>query len=171
VTRATPRRGGRAAPVVPLLRAAASAAALAAALGGCYTFAPAAAGAVPSGARVRVALTESGAAALSPTVGSSVTAIEGDLLRVVGGDTVVVRADRLSTTAGVDVQWSGGDLNIPGPWRQGVDRRRLARGRTAGLVAGGVAVSAGLFALIRHNGGGQGGGGGGDPITVYRGRP
>lgn len=139
-------------------------------LGGCYTFAPTTPGAVPAGARVRVALSEPGVAALAPTVGAAVTGVEGDLLRA-AGDTVVVRADRLLTTAGVDVQWSGGALNIPGPWRRGLDRRRLAAGRTAAIVAGGVVLSAGLVALVRSGGGGQGDGSGGDPIRVYRGRP
>ena len=140
-------------------------------LGGCYTFASAAPGEVPPGARVRVALTDSGATALAPVVGSSVTGVEGDFLRA-GGDTVVVRADRLLTTAGVDVQWAGRDLNIPGPWRRGVDRRRLDTGRTAAVVAGGVALSAGFIALIRAiDGGGQGDPGGGGPISVFRGQP
>ena len=140
-------------------------------LGGCYTFVSAAPETVPAGARVRVALTEPGAAALASTVGASVRGVEGNLLRA-GGDTLVVRADRLLTTAGVDVQWAGGQLNIPGPWRGGLDRRRLATGRTAALVAGGAVVSAGLVALIRGGGGGgQGDGSGGEPIRVYRGQP
>jgi len=139
-------------------------------LAGCYTFAAAEPGAVPAGARVRVALTEPGAAALAPAVGASVTGVEGSLLRT-GGDTVVVRADRLLTTAGVDVPWAGGALNIPGPWRRGVDRRRLAPGRTAALAAAGVALSAGLVAAVRSGGGAQVGAGGGDPIRVFRGRP
>lgn len=139
-------------------------------LGGCYTFAAAAPGAVPPGARVRVALTEPGAAALAPTVGASVTGVEGSLLRT-GGDTLVVRADRLFTTAGVDVQWAGGELNIPGPWRGDVHRRRLAPGRTAALAAAGVALSAGLVAVVRSGGGAKGDAGGGDPIRVFRGRP
>ena len=138
------------------------------AAGGCYRFAPA--GDVPPGAHVRVALTDSGATALAPSVGSSVTAVEGSVLRR-GGDTLVVRADRLLTTAGVDVQWAGGDLRIAGPWRQGVDRRRLDRGRTTALVAGSVALSAAFVALIRTSGDGQGGPGGGDPISVFRGAP
>lgn len=162
LTRGATAAARRLAPLAPLAGLAL--------LGGCYTFAAAAPGAVPPGARVRVALTEPGASALAPAVGASVTGVEGSLLRT-GGDTVVVRADRLFTTAGVDVQWAGGALNIPGPWRRGVDRRRLAAGRTAALVAGGVALSAGLIAIVRSGGGAEGEAGGGDPIRVFRGLP
>lgn len=148
------RRARRLAPLAGLL-----------ALGGCYTYVATPPGALPAGSRVRIALTEAGSAALQPVVGSSVTGIEGSLERR-ASDTVVVRPDRLLTTAGVDVAWTGGSLTVPADWQRGIDQRRLAGGRTALLVAGGVAASVGLIALIRGLGdaGGDPGGGGPGPI-------
>jgi hypothetical protein len=142
---------------------------LAPALGGCYTFAAAAPGALPAGARVRVTLTEAGASALAPAVGAGVSGIEGDVVRQ-GGDTLVVRPARLLTSAGVDVAWSGDTLRVPPPWQRAVDRRRLAAGRTSLLVAGGVAASVGIIALVRglRDRGGEPGGGGGGPIFLSR---
>ena len=142
-----------------------------AAFGGCYTYVATPPAAVPAGARVRIALSEAGSEALRPSVGSSVTGIEGSVERR-GSDTLVVRPDRLLTTAGVDVAWTGGALTVPADWQRGLDRRRLAGGRTALLVAGGVAASVGLIALVRGLGdsGGDPGGGGGGPITFSRGR-
>jgi hypothetical protein len=160
---AVPRRGSLAARLVPL-------GCLAVALGGCYTFAAASPAAVRPGARVRVALTPDGTNALDPVVGSSVSGLEGDVVRG-NADTLVVRADKLLTTAGVDVAWTGRDLAIPVAWQRGVDQRRLAPGRTALLGAGGVALSAAVVVLVRRLGDSDGGPGGGDPIQVYRGHP
>jgi len=154
-------RRGRLAPLVGSL-----------ALGGCYTYAVAAPAALPTGAQVRVALTDAGAAGLAPTVGSAVSGVEGAIVRQ-RGDTLVVRASRLLTSAGVDVAWTGPDLGVPAPWRSAVERKRIAAGRTSLLVAGGIAVSAGAIALIRgiRDRGGDGGDGGGDPIGLSRRRP
>jgi hypothetical protein len=143
----------------------------AAALGGCYRYAPVTPAALPTSARVRVGLSAEGASALEPTVGTAVSAVEGALVRQ-GGDTLVVRADKLLTTAGVDVAWSGGDLRLPAAWRGEVTRRRLSPGRSALLAAGGAAVSVAVIALVRSLGDSQGGpGAGGGPIQVSRGRP
>ena len=141
---------------------------LLAALGGCYAYAAAPPGALAPGARVRVALTDEGAAALAPSVGSSVAGLEGDLVRQ-AGDTLVVRPDRLLTTAGVDVAFTGDALAVPAPWQRAVDRRTLSPGRTTLLVAGGVAAAVGIIALVRALGdaGGEPGGGGG-PIVLSR---
>lgn len=160
-------RAGRA----PRLAGAAALAALIGGAGGCYTFAPVptpATAAVPADAYVRVALSDAGASALQPVGGESVRAIEGPLVRQ-AGDTVVVRADRLLTTvAGVDVTWTRGEIAVPAPWRTTVERRHLARGRTALLVGGGVALSAGILALVRALGDAQGDAGGGPPPGLSR---
>ena len=157
-----PRAGRRARRLAPL--------ACLAALGGCYSYVATPPASLPAGSRVRIALTEAGSAALQPVVGSSVAGIEGSVERR-GSDTLVVRADRLLTTAGVDVAWTGGSLTVPADWQRGTDRRRLARGRTSLLVAGGVAASVGLIALIRGLGdaGGDPGGGGGGPTLSRQG--
>lgn len=140
-------------------------------LGGCYTFAAAAPEALPAGTRVRVSLSEDGASALEPVVGASVSGVEGEVTRV-GGDTLLVRADKLLTTPGVDVAWTGRDLALPAAWRRTVGRRRLAVGRTTALAAGGVALSVAVIALVRAIGDRQGDSGiGGDPIQVFRGAP
>lgn len=136
-------------------------------LGGCYVFTASASGALAPGARVRVPLTTEGAAALAPTIGASVTGVEGSLVRT-SGDTLVVRADRLLTTADVDVAWTGAELTIPASWHQGVQRRALAKGRTALLLAGGAAVATAVIVVVRRAGDAEGGSPGGDPIRVDR---
>ena len=62
-------------------------------LAACSTWRPASPGVVPTGARVRVSLTPEGAAALTPTLGASVAAVEGEWGGE-GGDSVVVRFAR-----------------------------------------------------------------------------
>ncbi|GLC28029.1 hypothetical protein [Roseisolibacter agri] len=129
---------------------------------GCYAHVPAAPGSVAPGARVRVGLTDAGVGALASSLGSSVRGLEGQVERV-AGDTLVLRPDRLLTTADVDVAWSGDALALPAAWRQGVERRQLAKGRTAVLVGGGVALVVALVAVLRKAGEGAGGPGGGGP--------
>ncbi len=143
----------------------------AATFGGCYRYAVAAPGALPSDGHVRVALTDAGVVALAPVVGASVNGLEGSVVRQTG-DTLVVRADRLLTTANVDVAWTGGDLALPAAWRESVGRRELAVGRTAAVTAGGIALVGAVIAIVRSVSD-QGGdpGGGGDPIGLRRGRP
>ncbi|MGZ8456889.1 MAG: hypothetical protein ACXWZ4_09855 [Gemmatirosa sp.] len=134
-------------------------------LAGCYAHVPAAPGSVAPGARVRVALTDAGAQALASAVGTGVRGVEGRVVRL-GGDTLVLSANRLLTTADVDVAWAGADLALPAAWRQGVERRRLSGGRTALLAAGSVALVAAVLALVRRSGDAQGGPGpgGGTPF-------
>jgi hypothetical protein len=160
VSRDDARRGARRAR-----RAAAARLALAAlAAPACARYAPAAPAAVPEGARVRVALTAAGTAALARTpLGAGVVGIEGAWAGS-RGDTVRVRADRLLTSAGVPVAWTGpgGEVALlPGDVRD-VERRRADRGRTAAVVAGVAAAGLAFLAVIRstgRNGGGEGPGG------------
>jgi hypothetical protein len=132
---------------------------------GCYAHVPAAPASVAPGARVRVALSDEGVRALAPSVGTGVRGVEGQVVRL-AGDTLVLSADRLLTTADVDVAWAGSDLALPTAWRQGVERRRLSGRRTALLAAGGAALAVALLALVRRSGDSQGapGPGGGTPF-------
>ena len=129
---------------------------------GCYAHVPAAPGSVLPGARVRVALSDEGVRALASSLGASVRGLDGQVERV-AGDTLVLRPDRLLTTADVDVAWSGDALALPPAWRQAVERRQLSRSRTAVLVAGGVALVVATLAVLRAAGDGRGGPGGGNP--------
>lgn len=137
----------------------------AAAAPGCARYAPAGSATVPEGARVRVALTPAGTAALARTpVGQGVVGLEGAWAGA-RGDTVRVRADRLLTRAGVPVAWTGagdgqGDREVALAVAdvQAVERRRTDPGRTALAVAGTAAAGAAFLVLIRVAGRGTGGG-------------
>jgi hypothetical protein len=118
---------------------------------------------LPSGARVRVSLTPDGGAALASRLGGSVTGVEGAWVGE-RRDSVDVRVERLLTTNGVRVDWSGPPVAIARAAMQSVERATVSRGRTAALVGGVAAAGVALLAIV-HRGGGATGtpGGGGTP--------
>ncbi len=152
-------------------RALAAGGALAAvAAAGCARYAPAAPAALRAGARVRVALTEQGTAALARTpVGPGVVGLEGAWAGA-RGDTARVRVERLLTGAGVEVAWGGAaadaEVALAPADVRGLERRAADRGRTALAVAGGVAAAVAFLAALRaaNRGGGGGSGGGVTPF-------
>lgn len=165
MTRGRARRPGRA-------RRAACAALAALALPaapGCARYAPAAPAAVPEGARVRVAFTAAGTASLARTpLGPGVVGVEGTWAGA-SGDSARVRADRILTSAGVPVEWSGAAAPVAFARAdvQTLERRSTDRGRTALVVGGAVAAGVAFLALVRsagRDGGGGAGGGGGTPF-------
>ena len=129
---------------------------------GCTTYRAAPAAVLPTGARVRVALTESGATALAPTLGTSVTGVEGEWGGG-AGDTVVVRVDRLLTVPGVSIAWGGTPVGIRRDAIRSLERATISRRRTALVFGGAAFAAAAVIALLRLGGGGQGGGGDGGP--------
>jgi hypothetical protein len=114
---------------------------------------------------VRVLLTTAGTAALATTAaGAGVVGLEGAWAGA-RGDSLRVRPDRLLTTAGVPVPWSGpagGEVAIARADVQAVEQRRTDRGRTALTVAGLAAAGVAFLTVIRstgRNGGDLGSGG------------
>lgn len=138
-----------------------------ASLGGCARYAPTTPAAVPAGARVRVALTPAGTAALAGMpAGAGVVGLEGAWAGE-RGDTVRVRADRLLTSAGVPVAWGGAggaEVALARSGVRAVELRAVDRRRTALAVAGGVAALAAFLVIIRRAAGGGGGSGDGGII-------
>ena len=142
--------------LLPLLSAAAA----------CWTYRAAEPALVPAGARVRVTLTPEGAAALAPSLGSSVAGVEGAWAGGEGsgsGDSVVVRVERLLTPSGVAIAWTGAPVGMPRGAIRTVERSTISGQRTALFTAGGVAVAALLGAMFRRGGKSSGGAGEGGP--------
>lgn len=130
---------------------------------GCAHYQVAAPDAVPAGAHVRVSLTANGTAALARTpVGSAVVGVEGTWVRA-GADSVRVRADRLLTSAGVPVAWSGGEIGLPRDGVSGVERRTADGARTALLVVSTAALGVLVVRAARRAGSGASGGGSSGP--------
>ncbi len=126
----------------------------------CTTFAPARPTEVVPGARVRVQLTEQGMRTLGPTLGGEVRAVEGAWLGA-RGDSALLRVERLHTTTGLTLPWSGGAVTIAPDALRGLERSRVSRSRTALIVAGAVALGAALVRAVRAGGRAAGGGDGG----------
>jgi hypothetical protein len=125
---------------------------------GCFNYARVPASDVRTGAEVRVELAESGAAELARLVGPRASALDGRL--VSRSDTALtLSVSSITRTSGVDETWPGEEVIVPSSAVALVQTRRLARGRTAllmaGIVALGVAVAAAFSNAEDINAGGS----------------
>ena len=133
------------------------------ALAGCYTYAGTPAADVPVGREVRVALTDSGSAAVAELVGPRAATLEGRFVAR-APDAFTMNVAEVTRFDGSSEGWRGERVTLPQPTVKWVQRRSFARGRTAGLTAGLLAVA---FVTVRafqgsediSRGGGRGGGG------------
>ena len=134
------------------------------ALAGCYTYAAAPATEIPVGRDVRLALTDSGSAAMAALVGPRAATLEG---RFVGQapDALTMTVAEVTRFDGSAEGWRGERVTFPAPTVKWVQSRTFARNRTLGLTAG--IVGAALLAVRAFGGGedvtgggGRGGGGG-----------
>ena len=128
---------------------------------GCYRYVPMETAAAPTvGTHVRARLTAEGARSLAPRIGEGVTALEGRVVRVEGGDPVLAVARTLRADS-VESLWDGGEpVAVPRAAVAGFERRRLDARRTVGAAAIGAGALFLLGRLIDSLGGSGGGGGG-----------
>ena len=105
---------------------------------GCYYYQPLATPDPVPGTYLAATLTDTGADHLARTIGPDVRAVRGRLLSSdSGGLTFSVSA--VSMHHGADVTWKGEAVTLNRRYLAGLDRRRLAKGRTV-LIAGATIV-------------------------------
>jgi hypothetical protein len=124
---------------------------------GCFNYARVPSAEARPGSEVRVDLVERGAADLARLVGPRAAALDGRLLS--RNDTALtLSVSSITRTTGVDETWPGEAVIVPSSAIATLQTRRLARGRTAllmaGIVALGVAVGAAFSTAEDVNSGG-----------------
>lgn len=129
-----------------------------AATAGCYTTQPLL-GPPNPGAEVAATLNDRGRAALADSLGRDVDVVEGRV--TARTDTSLVLAlTRVRSFGGTVTPWAGEQVSFRTTSLRALQERRLARGRTIGLVAGAGAVVVALVLTRALTGGGSGGVGG-----------
>jgi hypothetical protein len=128
-------------------------------LSGCFNYVPLQSTAPDPGATIRAHLTDSASAALAPTVGPGIGALEGRVLsRDDTGIELAVSAARFRFGGGSQTRY-GEPLTVPRFGIAAVEQRKLSPIRTA-LLGGGVVLGGiGLLMAIDISSGGDGGGG------------
>ena len=115
---------------------------------GCYYYEPIAAPEPTPGAYLSATLNDLGTDTLSRTIGPDVRSIRGRLL------TSDVAALRLSVTGvtlhhGEDVVWKGETVRLDRMYVLGLEQRRLAKGRTALIVAATVGALVATYKVFQ----------------------
>jgi len=118
-------------------------------LNGCYTYQPVAAPGPEPGTRISAELSQDGALAMVPVLGTDVAEVSG---RVVEATTDTLRVSMISVTnqRGIPTTWRGELVPLPRARLSSLGERRLSAGGTALLSAG---VVGGLYLLYRLMGG------------------
>jgi hypothetical protein len=129
-------------------------------LSGCYTYRPLETTQPMPGTRVSAELTDDGARELSGQLGPQVEHVEGDVLTV-DSNGVQLAVRQVETNRGIQVDWKGEKVVIPGAAVSGWQQHRLSVGGTS--VMGGILVGAlyGVYQLLGGQGGIEGTGSGG----------
>ena len=132
--------------------------------GACYRYTPIDSPSPALGTEVRVRLTDAGAIALAPLVGTRIEVVDGRISSI--ADTAVTLSvtgttDRL----GSEVTWKGEQVSFPRSAVAGLEQRSLDRGKSylAGGIAAGLVVAVGIGFSISGDGGGGKTGGTGSP--------
>ena len=133
---------------------------------GCYSYVPLGDQRAGVGAEVRVHISPAGALELAREIGPRMASVDGRILEYGPDSGFTLAVTQLRSMSGEQVAWQGDvPLAIPRSAIATVERRQLARGRTAAASTGAtVALAAiGVYAARR---GGKGGGTGGPPQPV-----
>ena len=135
---------------------------------GCYAYAPVTGVKPLLGNDVRVALTDSGSAALRSSIGPFVTTIDGHLVAD-SADTYFLNVSRTIGRNGAETDWENERVEVPRAFVRELTMRQFAPARTAvasGIMGGALAI---LSVAFLHAGG-AGGIGSGSAATSHSGR-
>ena len=113
-------------------------------LSGCYAYQPMTAGAPSTGKYVRAELTDAGAAAVAPAIGSNVLWVEGEIQSTDDGRITVALRTVNRRTFG-ESTWNGETVSLAAGDVRTLQERVLSRGRTTAFVS---VVSAGAIGVI-----------------------
>jgi hypothetical protein len=116
-------------------------------LAGCFVYVPADPATIPAGEEIRIFVSRVGMAQLPIEVASNGTYLNGRFEGRIA-DSVRVRVPVATRQVGFMTQDLRQEVRVPAGEVVQFERRELSRGRTALLVAGGVAGGAAVVALI-----------------------
>lgn len=111
----------------------------------CYAYTPLRTGAMQSGDRVSLQVTDEGRVAMREQVGSGVDRIDGIYMET-RGEEYIVRVSRVRTIRGTASHWSGEPVRVPLSAVARLDGRYFSRQKT--LLATGIAVGAVAVLLL-----------------------
>ncbi|HEY4733121.1 MAG TPA: hypothetical protein VIH53_01090 [Gemmatimonadaceae bacterium] len=126
---------------------------------GCYQYQPVTTASTPTGAPVRLTLTDAGSAQMAPALGPSVEEVGGKLLTD-SADAYVVALSESRRRNGVEMDWRGEQVSISKSLVASIQLRQFSPTKTGFLTAGFIAA---LVVLERSFWGPGGVFGGGPP--------
>jgi len=133
-------------------------AALTLALSGCYNYVVLTTPDPQPGTRVTAELTDSGAVTLASYLGPNVSAVDGQVISLSGQD-LLVSVVSVRHRDGVEDYWKGESVTVPRGDIASLRERKLAVGRSAFVIGGGVGAAVALLRAFGVVGSGSSPGG------------
>ena len=133
-------------------------------LSGCYHYIPVANTSLAPGTLVSVNVSTRGAERLSPSLGTSVSVLDGAVVSANGGGMTLALKSIRRRGELQPSSWAGEPISLAADDVERVQERRLSRGRTFAAATALVAGAVGVIIAIAKASGNASGGPGGRPI-------
>ena len=126
--------------------------ALAVVSSGCYQYVPLTPQAAPVGSQVRIELSDRGVVSVQPSLGNSVTAVEGTVRGAAADSLTIALADVERRGSGTQT-WAGETIVLKPEDIRAVNERRLSHTRTTVVATSAITLAAaGIIAIAKASG-------------------